>query len=266
VVTGPTETPKPANDNLPRREVPPDNNPRSNTWGRYLSRQLARLVTRTAPRAAGGLAGAALVTQGEASLEALKLAGIAGRANLDAYPATPLTQPVELPSLRTPLLGIPFRPQLSLAAPSPAPESSPETNVRVLDPATREKKMKGAELIQRGNFSPATDAAKRPPALWSGGPPAMNAAHAAGHSTMESTTGGQELQQYVKDSGLEWENSRQLWKRASAKYASEVARQAGPGSDIPAFVRGNNPNSILNGVEEKIINRMGSRVVRFPVP
>lgn len=259
-VTGPIKTPEAANDNPnPREATPPDQNPKKNTIGRYLTRAGVYIAKRFPWLAAAG--GATAVTSVTASEIAVSRMNAA--ANRALHDSLGLPGPAPMYS---PFLGLPLKPQLSLTNPDPppAPQTDPATNVRVRSEAVKEKKRKGSELIQNGDFSPASNPAKQAPALWSGGEPAMKAAHAAGYGTMESTAGGKALQDYVKSSGLEWEDSKQLWKRASAKYAGEVAKHYGPGGEVPAFVRGNNPGSILNTVEEPIVNGMGGRVVRFP--
>jgi hypothetical protein len=130
------------------------------------------------------------------------------------------------------------------------------------------KKQEGMALVDKSNFHPKTDPMKRNPAMWSGGDAAKNHATKLGYGTIGDTTGGGALEGFLKQNpDLKWEDSKQLWKRASQKYAKGVAEHYGEGGSAPAVVNGKlNPDSIYVTDEAPIVRGGGVNINTIPVP
>jgi hypothetical protein len=130
------------------------------------------------------------------------------------------------------------------------------------------KKQQGMALVDKSNFHPKTDPMKRNPALWSGGDAAKNHASSLGYGTIANTQGGGALEGFLKQNpDLKWEDSKQLWKRASQKYAKGVTNHYGEGGTAPAVVNGSpNPDSIYRTDEAPIVRGGGVTINEIPVP
>ena len=82
-------------------------------------------------------------------------------------------------------------------------------------------------------------APRRTNTIGAGGDPAKNFGKSQGYATISDTQGGKALEDFLKQNpDLKWEDTKQLWKKGSQKYAEGVSDHYGPGGHAPAFLNG----------------------------
>lgn len=110
-------------------------------------------------------------------------------------------------------------------------------------------------------------------AAWVGGDPAMEAAQAAGNTTLNQTPGGQQIVEFQNsiNGKVPWDVQKAVWTEASSVYVENVVEMHLPGGayegqPINVFQNGTpGPNSVYIQTEQGIITNAGIPIQVNPV-